>query len=306
MELNLRRLRILREVAHHGGVTLAAREMHYSASGISQQMAALEQDVGAPVLERRGRGIVLTEVGRVLLGHAEILLAAERDAQGAVEQVRDSLAVELTVGVFSTVAAGLMPGIINDLGQCHPDIRLRTREIDPDDAGIELRHGHLDLAFLIDYPDASEPWAPGITIVPAMHDALHIAAPAGHFPTAKVRLGDLVDQDWVMSGPQTYYGRAVQYACRQAGFDIRITHEVNEQATALAMVAAGLGITLMSDLGRAFLPDTGIDVLDLTRPLRRQLLIAHHDASSGRPAIRAFLESTARVTAERQSRALRD
>lgn len=295
MDLNLRRLRILREVAHHGGVGVAAREMHYSPSGISQQMAALEQDVGAPVLERRGRGIVMTEVGRVVLEHAEILLAAERDAQSAIEQVRDSLAVELTVGVFSTVAAGLIPGIVNDLALRHPQVRLRTCEIDPDEAGIELRHGHLDLAFLIDYPDASEPWASGITIVPVMRDELHLAAPTDRFPPAKVRLADLADQDWVMSGPLTYYGRAVRTACRQAGFDIRATHEVDEQATALAMVAAGLGITLMSDLGRAFLPDTGVDVLDLTRPLRRQILLAHADASADRPAIRTFLESARRV-----------
>ena len=296
MELNLRRLRILREVAHHGGVSVAAREMHYSASGISQQMAALEQDIGAPVLERRGRGIVLTEVGRVLLEHAEILLAAERDAQSAVEQVRDALAVALTVGVFSTVAAGLIPGIVEDLALRHPEIRIRTREIDPDDAGIELRHGHLDLAFLIDYPDATEPWAPGITIVPAAHDELHLAAPTGQFPSGKVRLADLAEQEWVMSGPQTYYGRAVRTACRRAGFEIQVAHEVDEQATALAMVAAGLGITLMSDLGRAFLPDVGVDVIDLTRPLNRQILVAHADASAGRPAIRVFLESATRIT----------
>jgi DNA-binding transcriptional LysR family regulator len=297
MDLTLRRLQILREVAHHGGVSVAARAMHYSPSGISQQMAALEQDIGAPVLERRGRGIALTEVGRVLLEHAEILLAAERAAQSAVEQVRDTLAVELTVGVFSTVAAGLMPGIVQDLALRHPEIRLRTREIDPDDAGIELRHGHLDLAFLVDYPDATEPWAPGITIVPVIHDELHLAVPTGRFPPAKVRLADLGDQDWVMSGPQTYYGRAVRSACRQAGFDIRIIHEVDEQATALAMVAAGLGITLMSDLGRAFLPDAGVDVVDLTRPLQRQLLLAHAEASGARPAIRVFLESATRITA---------
>ena len=298
MELNLRRLRILREVAHHGGVSMAAREMHYSASGISQQMAALEQDIGAPVLERQGRGIVLTEVGRVLLEHAEILLAAERDAQSAVEQARDTLAVELTVGVFSTVAAGLIPGIVKDLARRHPEIHVRTREIDPDDAAIELRHGHLDLAFLIDYPDATEPWGSGITIVPAVNDELHLAAPTGRFAPGKVRLADLGEEDWVMSGPRTYYGRVVRTACRQAGFDVRITHEVDEQATALAMVAAGLGITLMSDLGRAFLPDDGVDVLDLTRPLRRQLLLAHADASRGRPAIRAFLRSAARITAQ--------
>lgn len=296
MDLNLRRLRILREVAHHGGVGVAAREMHYSASGISQQMAALEQDVGAPVLERRGRGIVLTEVGRVLLEHAEILLAAERDAQSAVEQVRDSLAVVLTVGVFSTVAAGLIPRIAEDLALRHPEIRLRTREIDPDDAGIELRHGHLDLAFLIDYPDATEPWASGITIVPVVHDELHLAAPTGQFPSGKVCLADLAEQDWVISGPRTYYGRAVRSACRQAGFEIQVAHEVDEQATALAMVAAGLGITLMSDLGRAFLPDGGVDVIDLTRPLKRQLLLAHADASVSRPAIRVFLESATRIT----------
>lgn len=297
MELNLRRLRILREVAHHGGVSVAAREMHYSPSGISQQMTALEQDIGAPVLERRGRGIGLTEVGRVLLEHAEILLAAEADAQTAIEQTRDTLAVELTVGVFSTVAAGLVPRIVDDLARRHPQVRLRTREIDPDDAGIQLRHAHLDLAFLIDYPDATEPWAPGITIVPATRDALHLAVPTGRFPPAKVRLADLADQDWVMSGPRTYYGRAVRTACRQAGFDIRITHEVDEQATALRMVAAGLGITLVSDLGRAFLPDAGVDVLDLTRPLRRQLLLAHADGSADRPAIRAFLNSATRTAA---------
>jgi len=203
MELNLRRLRILREVAHHGGVSMAAREMHYSPSGVSQQMAALEQDVGAPVLERRGRGIVLTEVGHVLLEHAEILLAAERDAQNAVEQVRDTRAVELTVGVFSTVAAGLIPDIVEELALRHPEIHLRTREIDPDEAGIALRHGHLDLAFLIDYPDATEPWASGITIVPTVHDELHLAAPTGRFLPGKVRLADLAEQDWVISGPRT-------------------------------------------------------------------------------------------------------
>lgn len=158
-KLSLRRLRILREVAHHGGVTVAAHEMQYSPSGVSQQMAALEREIGAPVLERRGRGIVLTEVGWVLLEHAEILLAAERDAQSAVEQVRDTLAVELTVGVFSTVAAGLISSIVSDLALRHLEVRLRTRETDPDDVGVQLRHGHLDVAFLIDYPDANEPWS---------------------------------------------------------------------------------------------------------------------------------------------------
>ncbi|CUR54161.1 putative Transcriptional regulator [metagenome] len=297
MEISLHRLRILREVAHHGGVTAAAGQTRYSASGISQQMAALEHEVGAPVLERRGRGVALTEVGRVLLEHAEILLEAERNARSAVERARNTLAVELTVGVFATAAAGLMPQITQDLTERHPEIAVRTRELDPDDAGMQLRHGHVDLAFLIDYPDAAEPWSPGIDVVPVLADDLRIATPAGLFRdrSGPVELADLADLDWVISGPDNYYGRAVGEACRRAGFAIRITHQVDEQATALAMVAAGLGVTLMSDLGRVFLPVEGVDVHGLTRPLRRQILVAHQESADTRPAVRAFLESAVRA-----------
>ena len=297
MEISLRRLRILREVAHHGGVTAAAKETRYSPSGISQQMAALEAEVGAAVLERRGRGVALTEVGRVLLEHAEILLAAEKDAQTAIELARNTLAVDLTVGVFTTAAAGLLPEVIGDLADRHPEIAVHSREIDPDEAGMQLRHGHLDLAFLIDYPDAAEPWSPGIAIVPVLTDDLMVATPAGLFGDreTRVELADLAELEWVMSGPDNYYGRAVGEACRRAGFDVQITHQVDEQSTALAMVAAGLGVTLMSDLGRVFLPTAGVDVHELATPLRRHIFVAHEESAAARPAIRAFLDSAVRA-----------
>lgn len=294
MELSLRKLRILREVADHGGVTAAAEAMQHSPSGVSQQMAALEADIGTPVLERRGRGVQLTEAGRVLLEHAEILLSAEQQAQAAIEQVRDTVAGELSVGVFSTVAAGLIPPIVADLATSYPEILVTTREINPDEAVVALRHGHLDLAYLIDYPEAHEPWPASITVVPSGLDRLHLAAPAGLFPPGKVNLSDLADAQWVMSGPRSYYGRAVRTACRLAGFEIQVTHQVDEQATALAMVGAGLGITLMSDLGRTFLPKN-VDVLELRRPLHRQLLVGHDSAAGNRPAVAAFLRAALRA-----------
>jgi DNA-binding transcriptional LysR family regulator len=241
MTLSLHRLRMLREVARHDGVTAAARAMHYSPSGISQQIAALESEVGAPILERVGRGIRLTEVGRVLVQHADILLAAERDAVAALEAARDTMAVELTVGVFATVAAALVPTVLHDLAAEHPEIRLRTREVDPEDAVLDLRHGHLDLAFLLDYPQAAEPWSANLTLSPVGIDHLHVVAPSERFAGTSVDLVELADENWVISGPHTYYGRAVRAACQRAGFHLRITHEVDEQATALAMVAAGVG-----------------------------------------------------------------
>ncbi len=296
MELGLRRLRLLREVAQHGGVTAAARATHYSASGISQQIAALEQEVGAPLLERQGRGVRLTSVGAVLVEHAEILLDAESAARTAVEQARDTRAVDLTVGVFSTVAAGLVPHIARDLAVRDSRIQLRTREIDVETAVLDLRHGHLDIAFLIDYPEAREPWPASLTVVPCGLDRLHLVTPAGRFERTTVALADLADEPWVLSGTHTYYGRAVRAACRENGFEIRITHEVDEQATALAMVAAGLGISLMTDLGRAFLP-SGVDVLELERPLHRQLLLAYDATAAERPAVRVFRASALRAAA---------
>lgn len=293
-DLGLRRLRILREVAHHGGVTAAGEALHYSPSGISQQLGALEQDIGAKVLERQGRGVRLTEVGRVLLHHAEILLAAEREARAAVEHARDSLAVELRVGVFCTAAAGLLPLIIKDVAAQHPEMRLTTRETDPDDAALDLRHGHLDLAFLLDYPDAPEPFLSGITTIPVGMDEVYLGAPAGWFDAGPVDLADLSDHDWVLSGTRNYYGRAMRSACQRAGFEPRVVHEVDEQPTALALVAAGLGVTLMSDLGRPFLP-ARVEVLALEQTVRRRLLVAYDQSAQGRPAISLFLRSARRT-----------
>ncbi|MQA03473.1 MAG: LysR family transcriptional regulator [Streptosporangiales bacterium] len=296
MEFALHRLRMLREVARRDGVSAAARALHYSPSGVSQQLAALEDEVGAPLLERVGRGVRLTDVGRVLAEHAEVILDAEQQAQAAVEQVRDTLAAELMAGVFSTVSAALVPAVTADLAERHPEIRLTTRETDPEDAVVDLRHGHLDLAFMIDYPDASEPWPSGLRTVSVGVEDLHLAAPAGQFTDGPVRLADLADLDWVISGPHTYYGRAVRAACRRAGFDLRVTHQVDEQATALAMVASGAGITLMSDLGKVFCPDT-VDVFPLTKAIKRRLVVAHHPEATRRPAIRAVLESIAAAAA---------
>jgi DNA-binding transcriptional LysR family regulator len=296
MDLSLHRLRMLREVADHDGVTAAARALQYSPSGVSQQLSALEAEVGAPLLERAGRGIRLTEVGRVLAEHARILLDAEVRARADVEQVRDSLAVELVIGVFSTVAAGLIPRLLSDIAERHPEIRLKTRQVDPAEAIVSLRHGHLDLALVLDYPDAPEAWPTSLTVVRAGSDKLHLAAPTGQFDGSPVRLAELADRDWVISGPHTYYGRAIRAACFRAGFEPRIAHQVDEQATALAMVAAGLGITLVSDLGRVFRP-ANVEVSPLSRPIKRQLLVAHHPEAAQRPAVKVVITSVKRTAA---------
>lgn len=290
MEFGFSRLRILRELAMRGSMSAVAESLGYSPSAVSQQLAVLEREAGTALIEHVGRGVRLTPVGQVLAGHAESVLNAHTEAAAAVEDARKSLAEILRVGVFSTIAAGLMPPIIADLTRRFPELVVETREADPEIALLDVRLGHLDLAFLVDYPDASEAWPAGLSLVGIASEALKVAAPPSVLPGSRVRLIDLAELPWIVSGPETYYGRAVRAACARAGFDPIVRHQVNEQATALAMVGAGLGITLVSDLGRIFAPSS-VNILSVPGGLRRELLLAYNPAAQQRPAIQAFVKT---------------
>ncbi|MEJ2871445.1 LysR family transcriptional regulator [Actinomycetospora sp. OC33-EN08] len=299
MELSLRRLRTLREVARRGGINAAAAALHYSPSAVSQQIEALSAEVGAPVLERVGRGVRLSQVGRVLAEHADVLLAAEQRACAAVESARHAVTAHLGIGVFAAAAASLLPAVLADLHAHHPGITLESSEVDTEDAVTDLRHGHLDLALLLDYPDAPEPWAADLGVRPLGLDRMHLAAPTDSSYGPGTDLAELAHENWIISGPQTYYGRAVRTACRRAGFEPRVRHQVDGLATALAMVAAGLGVTLASDLGRVFAPAEGIRIVPFERPLRRAVVVAHLPHADDRPSVQAVLEAFGRAAAAR-------
>ncbi|MGH3437395.1 MAG: LysR substrate-binding domain-containing protein [Sciscionella sp.] len=292
MELALHRLRMLRELARRGTVTEAAAGLHYTVSAVSQQLALLEKDVGAPLFERVGRRVRLTELGWTLAGHAEEILAAEERARMAMEQAQENLAGKLTVGVFATVAAGLLPEVLTDLAAGYPGLSVMTREVDPDKAPNAARNGDIDVGFMIDYPDAPMAANGSVELVEVGRERIHLAARSGVFPAGRVvELAELAGASWILSSPASHFGRAVRVACKRAGFDPGIVHEVDEQATAMAMVAADLGITLVSDLGLAFRP-AGVDVLPLAGGLTRNVAAVYRPSALRRPALQVFLRAT--------------
>lgn len=260
----------------------AAEALHYSPSAVSQQLDTLSAEIGAPVLERVGRGVRLTDVGRALNEHAEVLLAAE---QRAIEQARQGLAARLRIGVFTTAAGSLLPAVLNDLAQRYPRIVLESEEVELEDAVDGLHHCHLDLALMLDYPDAPEPWSPELSVVSIGIDEIHLAAPTGSGFQHGVALAELADKDWILSGTRTYYGRAMQAACRAAGFEPAVRHRPDGIATALAMVAAGLGITFASDLGQTFSPPSGVETIRLDKPLQRTIVIVQLPHTARRPTV---------------------
>lgn len=298
MELSLHRLRMLHEFARYGTITGAATALHYTSSAVSQQLSALEREIGLELLEQVGRKLRLTEVGRLLAKHAAEILAAEERARIALEQGQETLTADLTVGVLATIAASLVPPALGILAQRHPEVTVRTREVTPEDALASVRDGGLDLAFVLDYPDAPTSWDLSLEFTVVSTEQLHLVVPSGEFDLASpVTLADLAEYPWVASGSDTDFGRTLLAVCRLAGFEPHIPHQVDEQSTAMAMVAGKLGITLVADLGLTPRPG-GVDILRLRQPIQRRVVLVRRKATSHRPSEHAFVRSAVDAAAE--------
>jgi len=291
MDLPLHRLRALDEFARRGTITATANALHYTPSAVSQQLTALERDVGVSLLEQVGRRLRLTDVGATLAGHAAQILAAEQQAKIALERSQDTVTAHLTIGVLATIAASLVPPTLARLGKRHSQLTVTTSEVIPEYALAAVRDGELDLGFVLDYPDAPMSWDTNLQTTLIGCEQLHLVVPHGEYDLREpVRLKDLADLPWVASGSETDFGRALLTVCRTAGFEPCIAHRVDEQATAMAMVAGGLGVTLVADLGLALKP-AGVEVLPLQRPIARRVVLVRRKSTSERPSEEAFLNA---------------
>lgn len=290
MEPSLHRLRLLHELERRGTVTAVAAALDYTVSAVSQQLALLEREAGTPLFERRGRGIALTEAGVILAGHSRTILAAVEDAGRAMESARAGIGTTLTAGMWASVATALLPAVIAALARDHPGIEVRSRELAPEDTTGAVRDGSLDLSFVLDYSSYPMAQVPELTRVPIAVESMHVAVPRGWMDAEEVTLAELAGAPWVIAHPGSHFGRAVRIACREAGFDPQVRHEAGEQSTALALVAAGLGVTLVSDLGLRT-SAAEVDVIPLVDRLTRTVSITYRERDARRGPLHAFVEA---------------
>ena len=295
MDLSFQQLRMLREVAHRGTLAAAADALGYTPSAVSQQLGALERSTGIAVLERIGRGVRLTDAGRELVRHADGLLAGMEAARAALESVGGEARGTVELSVYESVASTLLPDVLDRLAIRHPDLELRTREIDPDQAIDAVARGEIDLAFSIDYLHAPAANRAGVQRELVVEDHFHVVVPDSHPITAPtVALDDLAGERFISSPLDLSCGRCVAVACRAAGFEPDVAHQLDDYPTTLRLVAAGHGIGLVPDLGLVH-PPPGLRILDLETPVIRFVQLAFRDASAGRPAIRAVRDVVADV-----------
>src|SRR5919205_3388504 len=133
--LNLERLRTLPAAARHGSVSAAADGLHVTTSAVSQQLGKLEREAGQRLLARNGRGVRLTDAGRLLSEHAARILSQVELAQADLEAQRGQVVGELRLSAFPTAARGLFPTALAALRTEHPALRVRSCELEPE-AGI--------------------------------------------------------------------------------------------------------------------------------------------------------------------------
>jgi DNA-binding transcriptional LysR family regulator len=297
--LDVRRLRVLREVAARGTLAAAADALAYTPSAVSQQISALEREAGVQLLERAGRGVRLTDAAQRLVGHADDVLAvlerAEADLAGATGVVRGSV----RVGAFPTAARGILPAAIAALRRDHPDLRLLMHEQEPHESLPALRLGDLDVAVVHEYDLLPRRAESGLRVTALRDDPLSVALPPGH-PAAgeQVRLADLRGERWIGGHPETSCYGIVLRACALAGFTPDIDFHSNDFSVVLALVEAGVGVALVPDLALHGVTTRAVLRPVSEMPLSRRISAAIRAGSTDHPAVRATVDALRTETAE--------
>ncbi|MEV6955313.1 LysR family transcriptional regulator [Streptomyces sp. NPDC051183] len=298
--LNLERLRTLDALARHGSVSGAADGLHVTTSAVSQQMAKLEREVGQPLLAKNGRGVRLTDAGRLLADHAARIISQVELAQADVEAQRGCAVGELRIGAFPTAMRGLLPEALASLRVEHPELRARVREQEPEESMAAVVRGDLDLALAIDWHNKRMPVPAELTRTHLLDDSVDIAVPAGH-PLAgrgEVSLAQFADDDWISWNEGQFCHEWLVYTLRGTGIEPRIAHIAEEHHTQLAFVEAGLGVCVAPRLGRGPVPP-GVRLLPVADTVRRHVYAVWRADADRRPSIRAAVDSLRQVAARR-------
>jgi len=251
---DLNQLRVLHQVAERGSFSAAADALDYTQSAVSKQIAALERETGAVLIERAVRPVRLTDAGGALLSHAQAAFSHLSAAQQELAAITGLRAGTLRLGTFASAGATLVVPAISAFHGRYPDVKLSLIEADPRESISLVRAGELDLAVIHDYPALSAPLDEHLEQTPLLEDSFELVLPENHPLTRKrrVSLAALSGERWlfprITGGVSSTYDRLMRGACAVAGFEPQILFEINDCQTAQGFVAAGMGIAVLPHL----------------------------------------------------------
>jgi DNA-binding transcriptional LysR family regulator len=286
--LDTHRLRIFRSVVASGSVQAAAGNLGYTPSAVSQHVTALQRETGLVLFERAGRGLRATAAGLLLAEQADGILDRLGEAEAVIADLRAGRTGALSLSYFASVGAAWLPRVVRRLTGEFPGVRLdlALREWLPDDPGARS-----DVQIAVERPDFAA-W-PGFTAHHLLDDPYVAVVPEDH-PLAgrgEVELAELAGERWVDNDfARGWCRRNLVEACTAAGFRPPFHVEAHDYPTALALVAAGIGITVLPELGATHLP-AGTRAVSVVQPVPvRSILAVVRDAVAHTPPVRAAFE----------------
>jgi DNA-binding transcriptional LysR family regulator len=288
--LDVRRLRVLHAVSAHGSVTGAAAALGYSAPAVSQQVAALEREVGMRLTERAGRGIELTPAAAILVGHTAVLLARLDAAESDLAALRDQVSGRVALAAFPSAGATIVPTAWTALARSAPHVQLDLTEMEPEESLPALRRGELDVAVGHEYDLLPRPLDPLFERRELVVEPVLLAVPADSPLDGPVPLGSLAGQPFLAPRDNTSCAEMIQRACAQAGFVPRVVARATDFAVLLSLVAAGAGLTLVPELAARRLPP-GVRLLPPAEPVTRRVFTVSRRGGDRKPAVRVVLDA---------------
>lgn len=282
----LRRLRLLHELALRGTLAAVAEALSFSPSTISQQLSQLEKEAGVALLVPDGRRVRLTEHGRVLAAHAARALDLDERARGELESLQPGLA-PVRVAVMQTAALALVPTALGLIAERAPDLRVELVEMPPEAGLFELEARGVDLVIAEQYPGHVRAHAAGLERRTLGTDPIRLAVAS----TDRVRsLADLRSQPWVMEPAGTAARMWAVQQCRAAGFEPDVRYELADLSAHVRLIEAGRAVGVLPDLlwaGSA----APVRLRDLPGAPVREIFTAQRIASHARPGISVVREA---------------
>ena len=280
-------LRALVELSRRGTMAAVAEELGYTAGAVPRSSWPGWRWPWASRCSKVGRGVRLTDAGRVLADHAIEVLRAEEAALAAVRAVGTDVVGRIVIGVFGSTAGALLAPLVVRLADEHPGITVLSRQVGVDGSAAAVRRGEVDVAFGVDYATSPMPRDVGTELVPLRTEVFSLAVAHDYTGADRIPLGDAAGWPSILTPENTPFGRAIRTACRVAGFEPEVTHEVTDTAAAILLATEGLGITPVTPLMRQLVAGEP-NIVALRESVTRQVVLVRHRADRERPTVAAI------------------
>jgi len=294
---DVQRLRAFALVLDLGSISAAASVLGYTQSAVSQQLAALEREVGTALVDRSQRPLRATRAGANLRPHVERVLAALGGAEAAVADLRGGTP-RLRLAAFPSALSSFVPAAVRDLRRTHFELVVQVLQVETHEAVERLRAGDADLAVVHHLPGVAVPETAGLQRRRLLVDHLYVVLPEGHRLARReaVSVTDLEAEPLILPRRDTPAGRfrsVVEHLCAQAGFVPRVAYELDDLPAVQAFVAAGIAVVPMHGLILATLPPGATARPLAERPAGSRTIEALASDAARTPAVDDLLERLA-------------